>query len=346
MTTIFATSKLYDAFINTDNNKNEVENLFLNKIKEFGFTEDQVKDFLNDYKKIQYDENNISQYVNLVLYFQYDIMDRFINYVIYNYVFNKMLFLDKLVNFNTIVEIIKKEFESYSCYSDSHLLYISKYITIENIKFNSIITDHGIKNLTNIHTLNLYGNNERYHIYGYENYVESRNGIKNNTCTLYLNHNNKITCRGIKNFTNIHTLNFEFDNNYNDICHYKLTRNYEITDDGIKNLTNIHTLGLNSYNVITDEGIKNLTNIHTLNLKNNYIITNEGIKNLTNIHTLNLSGNNIITDDGIKNLTNIHTLDLTHNFTISDNGTKHLTNCKIIRWKFLSFPQVSRDFIS
>ena len=39
-----------------------------------------------------------------------------------------------------------------------------------------------------------------------------------------------------------------------------------ITDEGIKNMTNIHTLNLCNNNKITDEGIKNLTNIHTLDL--------------------------------------------------------------------------------
>ena len=39
-----------------------------------------------------------------------------------------------------------------------------------------------------------------------------------------------------------------------------------ITDEGIKNITNIHTLNLGCNNMITDEGIKNITNIHTLNL--------------------------------------------------------------------------------
>ena len=37
-----------------------------------------------------------------------------------------------------------------------------------------------------------------------------------------------------------------------------------ITNEGIKNMTNIHTLNLYGNNMITDEGIKHLTNCKVL----------------------------------------------------------------------------------
>ena len=50
MTNIFDTSELYHLFLNSNNDINEVQKIFLNKIQEFGFTESQIKDFLNDYQ--------------------------------------------------------------------------------------------------------------------------------------------------------------------------------------------------------------------------------------------------------------------------------------------------------
>ena len=84
-------------------------------------------------KTIQYNENNISQYINLVLYFQYKIRDIFIEYIIDQYVFNKLELLDKLVNFSIITNKIKEKCADYEWKSNDQLQYLSKYIIIEKL---------------------------------------------------------------------------------------------------------------------------------------------------------------------------------------------------------------------
>ena len=155
MTTIFDTSTLYNLFLMGGGDEDEIKNLFLNKIKDFGLNEDEITGFLNDYKTIQYNEKNILNYVSFVSYFQYSIKDNFFDYITKHYVFDNLLFLDILVN-TIVVNKIEEHCGFYKWRSNEQLLYISKYISIKdlNLEENKIITDKGIKNLTNIHTLN------------------------------------------------------------------------------------------------------------------------------------------------------------------------------------------------
>src|SRR5690606_37097551 len=116
---------------------------------------------------------------------QYDIADKFIEYIIKDYVFTKLSLLDKLLEFKNIRDKIEKKCETgdwktcdtYYWQSNEQLLYISKHIPIRklNLYCNANITDDGIKNLTNIHTLDLSSSDT-------------------------------ITDEGIKKLTNIHTL--------------------------------------------------------------------------------------------------------------------------------------------
>ena len=161
MTIIFDTSKLYHLFLNNDGNECEIQNVFLNKVTDFGLTEEEIKIFLNDYKAISYDENNILKYIDIVSYFQYSIKENFIDYIIEHYVFDQMLLLDKLEHTNIITKI-EKLCEEYKWKSNEQLLYISKYIVIKklNLSCNKNITDEGIKNFINIHTLDLRHNDK------------------------------------------------------------------------------------------------------------------------------------------------------------------------------------------
>ena len=168
------------------------------------------------------------------------------------------------------------------------------------------ITDEGIKNLDNIHTL----------------YLTCCDGITDdglkyisengNIHTLKLTHCRNITDAGIKYLGNLHTLHIS-------CC-------YNVTNECIKHLGNLHTLILWGARNVTDEGIKHLGNLHTLDLSSTGEITDDGIKHLGNLHTLKIGWCNKITDKGIKFLGNLHTLILHYCFNITDEGLKYIEN--------------------
>ena len=63
-----------------------------------------------------------------------------------------------------------------------------------------------------------------------------------------------------------------------------------ITNDGIKDMTQMQSLnfGDNYLNINTDNGIKGMIQMQTLNLNHNTNITDNGIKGMTQMQTLYL----------------------------------------------------------
>ena len=102
----FTTSNLYRQLIkNTP--EQEVRNFFREKFVEYEFSVDHVKTFLRNFKndKIKYTEENIRKYIDFVSYFQYDICNEFINYIVRNFTAK---FFYQICDIYCIKEIIKK----------------------------------------------------------------------------------------------------------------------------------------------------------------------------------------------------------------------------------------------
>ena len=183
----------------------------------------------------------------------------------------------------------------------------------------------GIKNLGNLHTLDLsyteVSAEDVIHLGKVHTLNISNNYSIHNTCikhlgnvhTLNVSHCVNITDEGIKHLGNVHTLN--------------VSHCVNITDEGIKYLGNCHTLDLSfGNNNITD--ISCLNNVHTLNLRWDEYYTTfipRGLKQLKNICLLNLKGNRNITDELLKEFVNVHTLNVS-GCNITNNGIKHLGN--------------------
>jgi hypothetical protein len=183
-----------------------------------------------------------------------------------------------------------------SSFRDDEMKYFTN-LTLLNLDYNQIITNNGIKGLSNLTSLVLSEN-------------VSDNGIKGltNLTLLNLGYNEDITNSGIKCLTKLTSL--------------YLSLNKVIDDDGIKGLTNLTKLNLGFNNVIKDNGIKGLTNLIELDLNWNRKITDDGINGLINLTSLYLGYDEIITDNGIKSLTNLTELLLNDNIT--DYGIKGL----------------------
>lgn len=211
---------------------------------------------------------------------------------------------------------------------------------------NEMITNGGIKKLTNLISLDLSSNYEITDdgIKGLTNLTRlklDRNritdeGIKGLTklTSLELCEVRNITNKGINYLPNLINLGLSFYSRITDdgikmftnLISLKLERNYEITDNGIMELRNLTSLDLTGNNKITNKGVKELTKLISLNLTGNNKITNDILKSLVNLTSLNLSENNMITNSGIKYLVNLTSLDLSMNNMITDAGIKNLVN--------------------
>ena len=51
----------------------------------------KLNQLMTDYKKINYNESNIRAYIDIVLFLDLDITNKFIDYIVVNYVFFKII---------------------------------------------------------------------------------------------------------------------------------------------------------------------------------------------------------------------------------------------------------------
>ena len=278
---------------------------FDEKLKEFDFTPKQVSEFLTNYENIEYTNNNINKYIELLVFFQYKILDEFIEYILNKYILNCKL-LEVITN-AYVISFITTAFTNINNIqweSDKQIIYISKYIKITKLYLfcNKNITNDGIKHLIQIEDLNL----------GHNNTITDE-GICDmiNITKLNLSNNTTITNKGIQKM--------------NQMVELDLHNNNQITDDGLQNMNQIKILIISSNNNITDKCVIKLTNLHTLNLWMNTKITDYCLMNLTNqLIELNLCENYNITDEGITHMIHMQKLNLLCNNKITNNGIKHM----------------------
>jgi hypothetical protein len=175
---------------------------------------------------------------------------------------NKYLNELKLKNYKLNIEYSLKYCNNIHFRNLIHSKIINSRLQL-SLNLTQTTIDEGLKNLGNLHTLNLWGCKRI-----------TDEGLKHlgHLHTLNLSNCDKITDEGVKYLGNLHTL--------------YLQRCNQITDKGLKNLSDLHTLDLSCCSNITDEGIKYLGNLHMLNLKNCNKITDEGIKYLENVKNL------------------------------------------------------------
>lgn len=214
--------------------------------------------------------------------------------------------------------------------TDEHLINMT-FIKHMTVLKGSLITDKGLKLLTNITNLNLYNNmitNESLNclhlLTSMVIKLDSNNTISLNTTLIELSElrlkclilegDRSIIDDQIKHLTTLSLLN--------------LTFNKLITNNGISNLTSLTTLSLSCNKMITDDSLQLLTNLNALALICNYKITNNSLRLLTNLMYLDLSYNYTIDDNGISMLTNLRQIDITSCNRITNNGISMLTNLK------------------
>jgi hypothetical protein len=311
-------------------NIDEIRDIFLNKIKEFGFNDEkEVNVFLGDchekrdninfgdYQPIIYDENNIMKYLNLLNYFSYDITEKFIMFIIEDEIDSELKLTKIISDTNNFYHIIHKLYneknnsdgEMSSSWTSTRIRNFSSIMQITDINLynNSSVTDDDIKHIVTIKNLNLNFN---------KNITD--NGIKYmiNMQKLGLSHNKNITNSSVKNMINIEKLD--------------LTSNKNITNSSVKNMINMKNLNLDSNDNITNDGIKHMANIEELDLTNNKNITNDRIKDMINMKKLVLNYNKNITNDGIKDMTKMQFICLFDNKNITDNGITNMINVEYI----------------
>jgi len=268
---------LYHRMIEECNNKLETINLITNDLNNLGFSNasgafEDVDYFIGNFTKIEYNDTNIHKYCELVFRFGlYAIDSKFINHIINNYVFQKNVFLDYLINYEQFVDnILNKLTKEYNNCKDDDILYIIKYIDPQEIKQlnvpnNENISDVSIRYLTNLTSLNAsFNDNIRW--------LQSNVPFKS-----------RITDESVKHLTNLTSLNASF--------------NSKITDDGIKHLINLISLEASDNENISDISVKYLIHLTSLNAMCNYQITDASIKCLTNLISLDASSNNSISDE-------------------------------------------------
>ena len=176
---------------------------------------------------------------------------------------NKYLNELKLKNYKLNIEYSLKYYNNIHFQKLIHSKIINSRLQLSLNLTQTIIIDEGLKNLGNLHTLNLWGCKRI-----------TDEGLKHlgNLHTLCLSYCSQITDEGIKHLGNLHTLDLWGCN--------------QITNEGLKHLGHLHTLRLSCCSNITDECIKYLGHLHTLYLYSCDKITDEGIKYLGNLHTL------------------------------------------------------------
>ena len=147
------------------------------------------------------------------------------------------------------------------------VLYLTKLRKLDcGLLQNPISTGLVLHALTNLHSLNLYGNEIVR-----DNHVSSLVSLT----SLNLSSNRRITNEGIRFLTNLRELDISSS-------HYS-----RITNKGIRSLTNLTKLTLHSNNKISDKGIRSLTNLTVLKFDAHCTaITKEGIGCLTNLEQL------------------------------------------------------------
>lgn len=189
-------------------------------------------------------------------------------------------------------------------YIDDKLLQLFTNLHTLDLPDNKLITDIGLKHLSQIKILKL-GRNISITNVGLQ-YIT-------NIHTLSLRSNSLITDDGLKYLSHVHTL--------------LLPDNKNITDNGLQYLMSIHTLDLNFNENITDNGLRYLAGIKSLNLARNQNVTNDGLKYLTGIKKLRLFYNRNITDVGLSYISGIQILELGLNVGLTNDGLiKYMQN--------------------
>ena len=299
---------------------------------------------------IQYDmdinENNILNYISCLEILDYVYINKFIDYI-FNIYINHYKLLELIVHLPIIENKINNHLKNKVCDIKFIKYLIANKFKITNLEIDNRFTDDDIKSLTDLTYLDL-----SYDIG--DKCIITDKGIRDltNLTTLKIGRKCTITDEGIKGLTNLTTLNFEIGHSNitdegikhltnltdlelnNDFLYPELFNNnphyVKITYNGLKYLTKLKKLSLNSYNKIYDEGFIYLINLTSLDLVNVTVITNYGITYLTNLIELKLVGFHNITDEGIKHLTKLTKLKLKSNVWvhrhITDEGIKHLTN--------------------
>lgn len=299
---------------------------------------------------IQYDmdinENNILNYISCLEILDYVYINKFIDYI-FNIYINHYKLLELIVHLPIIENKINNHLKNKVCDIKFIKYLIANKFKITYLVIDNRFTDDDIKSLTDLTYLDL-----SYDIG--DKCIITDKGIRDltNLTTLKIGRKCTITDEGIKGLTNLTTLNFEIGHSNitdegikhltnltdlelnNDFLYPELFNNnphyVKITYNGLKYLTKLKKLSLNSYNKIYDEGFIYLINLTSLDLVNVTVITNYGITYLTNLIELKLVGFHNITDEGIKHLTKLTKLKLKSNVWvhrhITDEGIKHLTN--------------------
>ena len=230
-----------------------------------------------------------------------------------------------------------------------HSLYLSRYNESGVHRYNKL-TLIGIKNLGNLHTLDLsytqVSDEDVIHLGKVHtlnisnNYTITNNCIKHlgNVHTLNVSHCNNITDEGVKHLGKVNTLNLSYCNGIT----YEGTKYLGNCDtlnlNGCKNITDVSflcnvnklILGWDGYSLLLPRGLKQFNNIYLLDLKRNKDIIDENLKEFVNVHSLNLSNCYNITDVGIKYLGNVHTLNVSRCRKIMNGDLKWLKNCNTL----------------
>lgn len=217
----------------------------------------------------------ICQYLNLKQIVKLEQLSKRHQHLIRNY---PWMHITANLNNNTLFVLERYHFKKWNLSEtnvDDDMIKKLKDSYFLNLSYCKKITDDGVKELKNCHTLHLHDTNISD--------VSVQELTKCHTLNLACS---KVTDRSVIQLTNCYNLN--------------LTGTY-VTNNSVKHLKNCHTLNLYMARNITDDAVKELTNCHTLIL-NELKITDESVKELTNCHTLWIDCNSKVTKECLEGL--------------------------------------------
>lgn len=136
---VFTSSKLYNYFIeNSQHTEESVKEQFKNLFKQKNTSKNEIEFLLEHYDIIECNNDNINYYIDLIYYFQYDIKDKFLDYIIDKYILGKNMFLDVItIGFGEIEHKIKNICKNINVLNGKQLIYITQYINIDeyNVRY-------------------------------------------------------------------------------------------------------------------------------------------------------------------------------------------------------------------
>lgn len=247
--------------------------------------------FVLKYKK-NYTENNIVPYYEIAVLFQVSFLKEFTKFIFNRYIL-KFQFLDLLNHFEYLQNYIKNVCSDINMLNDNQLLYITKYIYIEelNLEDNPFITNEGLIYCEGLKKLNISNNNN----------ITSLEPFEDSLIELIANYNTKLNNSGLQKCKSI--------------------RRFEVNDN--PNITScspfaetLEELEATRNSGINDESLKKCHNIKILNgFDNNKITTCDPFSN--SIIKLYAEGNCGIDDNGVAKCAKLETLVIDENIKIT-----------------------------